>query len=79
MVEGESFWEVIKLIGNWVVIPLMGGVMWFAKKHINRLDIIEKDVQQLEVRSAVLESQITTVAKNIEEIKSDVKRLIERK
>lgn len=74
-----SAWELIKVSIQWLVVPLIGAIAYFHKKHYSRVDELESRVSTVEVKIAVLESKIDDIREDIKEIKSGIHKLVDRK
>lgn len=76
--ESEVF-EVLKTFVTLIVVPLVGGIMYFIKKNFKRLDKVEEDMQEQKTRTAVIESKVDDIRDDIKDIKQGVEKLVERK
>lgn len=79
MIEGVGTWEVVKAILHYAVYPLVGAAGFIMKKHIERIDAVEKDLNETKVRTSVIESKVDDIRDDIKEIKRNVEKLVDRK
>ncbi len=70
--------EVFRSLGNFVMVPLVGALAFFGKSQLSRIDEHEKRLMESEKDIAVIESQLEDTAKDIEEIKLGINRLIDK-
>ncbi len=73
-----STWEVLKALINWAVVPLVGAIMYFVKKNITRIEIVEQEVREQKTRTAVIESKVDDIRDDLKEIKRNVEKLVDR-
>lgn len=78
MVEA-GIWEVIKAAVQWLLVPAVAALTFFVKKYIGRIEIMEQQVKDIEIRTAVVESKIDDIREDLKEIKHGVNRLIDRR
>lgn len=71
-------WEIIKGAVQWMFLPLIGGLTYFFKKYINRVEHVEQRINQMEIRMAVVESNIIHIKKDIEDIKKGVEKILDK-
>lgn len=74
-----TIWDVIKSLMQWLVLPLVTGLVYFFKKAHVRLDRLEEDMTGTKTRIAVVESKIDDIREDIKDIKRGVEKLVERK
>lgn len=53
-----EYWDIIKSGIAWIVMPLIGFVVWFFKKQHARMDGIESGMNSLQVNHRVTETKI---------------------
>lgn len=78
MVEASA-WEVIKATIQWLLVPSFAALAFFFKKYIGRIEYMEQQVKDIEIRTAVVESKIDDIREDLKEIKHGVNRLIDRR
>ncbi len=78
MVE-TSVWEIIKAAVQWLLVPAVASLAFFVRKYIHRIDHMEQQVKDIEIRTAVVESKIDDIREDLKEIKHGVNRLIDRR
>lgn len=71
-------WDGIKTLVNWVIVPCFAGLWFFLKKHINRSEILEKRLVDAEKAILVMESQMSDIRKDIDEIKLGINKLVDK-
>jgi hypothetical protein len=83
--ETKQFWVPIAQVTVSVMIAL---VVWFAAYsglsefvawHDKRLDIMEPKIQNLEVRSAVQVEQNRQILERLDELRTEINKLSQRK
>lgn len=79
MVEGIGAWEIVKAVLQYAVYPLVGAVGFIMKKHIERIDAVEKDLNETKTRTSVIESKVDDIRDDIKDIKRNVEKLVDRK
>ncbi len=72
-------WDLIKSTIQWFVLPAIAALAFFFRKYIHRIDKMEDQVREIEVRTAVVESKIDDIRDDLKEIKRGVEKLIERR
>lgn len=78
MVE-VGIWEVIKASIQWLLLPAVTALAFFVRKYIYRIEHMEQQVKDIEIRTAVVESKIDDIREDLKEIKHGVNRLIDRR
>lgn len=74
-----ELWDILKTLSSWIIMPLIGGLMYFVRKSFNRLEKMEEEVQEQKIKTAVIESKVDDIRDDIKEIKYNVERLVDRK
>ncbi len=72
-------WDLIRGVLYYAVYPLVMGLVYFMRSHIQKVNEIEKDLQDTKTRTAVIESKVDDVRDDIKEIKENVQKLVERR
>ncbi len=72
-------WDMLKSVVDWLVIPAVGGLSFFMRRHVKKVEDIEKRITFAEVRVAVIESKIDDIRDDIKEIKEGVTKLVDRR
>lgn len=75
----SSVWEVIKAAIQWLLVPCVTALAFFVRKYIHRIEAMEQQVKDIEIRTAVVESKIDDIREDLKEIKHGVNRLIDRR
>lgn len=71
--DEQNLWYFIK---EWMVLPVIGAFAYFIKKYFSRVESAEQRIFQLEIRQAVLDTQISEMKKDIVEIKAGIDKLV---
>lgn len=74
-----NVWEIVKITLEFLFLPAVGAMAFFIRKYIHRIEHVEKQVKDIEIRTAVVESKIDDIREDLKEIKNGVNRLIERR
>lgn len=74
-----GIWEIIKSLLQLLVFPIVAGLAYFFRKYIHKVDKMEADIRDIEIRTAVVESKIDDIRDALREIKRGVEKLIDRK
>jgi len=85
----EPSWDVIKGTIQWLIYPLLTGLVYFCKDYFGRVKTLETDlilmksemfgeIASLKVRMAVQEAMILEIKDDIKEIKVGVTKLVDR-
>jgi predicted Na+-dependent transporter len=77
MIEA-GVWQVIKGVVEWLFLPLVGGIAYFFRKYIQRVELVESKISKLEIRIAVVEVHIAHIRKDIEGIKKGVDKILDK-
>lgn len=85
----EPSWDVIKGTIQWLIYPLIAGLVYFCKEYFGRVKTLETDMTlmksemhsemaALKIRLAVQEAVIIEIKDDIKEIKTGVTKLVDR-
>ena len=74
----QDIWEVIKAIVQWLVLPLVMTVAFFSRKYMQRIELVEKRINEMEIRMALVENNLTHIRNEVEEIKKGVDKILDR-
>ncbi len=61
-------WDTIKVLGNWIwylVVPVLG---WFLREQYSETKLMKTKIADLEVRQAVMGSQIKDIRADIQDL-----------
>lgn len=72
-------WEIIKAAIQFLLVPAVTALAFFVRKYIHRIEHMETQVKDIEIRTAVVESKIDDIREDLKEIKHGVNRLIDRR
>ena len=68
--------DIIKYSLNFIAVPLFAAVWWGFKKHMIRVDGIDKRLTDNERDIAVIEAQMLNIKEDISEIKYGINNLL---
>lgn len=71
-----ELWDALKAFMNWIVVPFFIGAWWMFKKHVTRVDEMERRIVETERDIAVIESQMMNIKEDISEIKVGINNLL---
>lgn len=75
----NGLWELLKGLIQWMLVPAVTALAFFVRKYIQRIEVMEQQVKDIEIRTAVVESKIDDIREDLKEIKHGVNRLIDRR
>ncbi len=67
----DGIFGVLKAVTDYLVIPLAGGLFFFMKKYIKRIEIVEGELQDTKTRTSVIESKVDDLRDDIKDIKCE--------
>lgn len=70
--------EALKFLVNLILLPIIGFGGFLLRKHVTRIDELDKRVLELEKDLAVMESQLQDIKCDIVEIKNGINKLVDR-
>lgn len=68
----------VKGIYDYLIVPLIAGAWWGFKRHIRRFESLEQRIVAAEKGLLVMESQMSDIRKDIDEIKHGINKLIDK-
>lgn len=74
----SNVWDAIKALMNWIVIPILGFLSWNYKKHVEKIDMLEEELQEMKVENAVIKTELVNITKILDELKDMVHVLLNR-
>lgn len=74
----DDVFGVIKSTVEWLILPLVGAVVFFFKKYIQRVELVEKRLAEMEVRMAVVENNIAHIKRDVEDIKKGIEKILDK-
>ena len=73
-----ELWDGIKIVGNWIIIALIGIMGYFGKTVMARIDDLEVSSTDQDKEIAVIKSRMKDIESDIKEIKEGINKLIDR-
>lgn len=67
-----------KALVNYILLPCFAGLLFFVRKHISRIEDLEKRAIESEKDLAVMESQMSDIRRDIDEIKAGIQKLVDK-
>ena len=64
----QSTWDIIKDFCQWLVLPIMGSFAYMIKKYITRLEDVERQVNTLTTKTAVIETKLDSIKEGVDQL-----------
>lgn len=64
----HSIYDVIHDFIQWMILPVIGSFAYFVRKYITRLEDVEKQVNILNTKTAVIESKLDGIKEGVDEL-----------
>jgi hypothetical protein len=68
----------LKDVYDYLVAPIVIGAWWGFKRHIRRFEKLEQRTVEAEKAILVIESQMSDIRKDIDEIKAGINKLVDK-
>lgn len=70
--------DIFKTIIAFVSMPIVGIMSYFIKKHIDKLEDLDKRTTSAEKSILVIQSQMSDIRQDIDEIKVGIQKLVDK-
>ncbi len=71
-------WDLIKQLMNWIIVPVIGFLGWNYKKHVEKIDELEDQLNTMRIENAVIKTELHNITKMLDELKAMVNLLLKQ-
>lgn len=61
-------WDIIKDFCQWLILPILGSAAFVVRKYITRLEDVERQVNILTTKTAVIETKLDTIKDGVDQL-----------